>query len=42
LVHPSAFTLDVLSVAGSSFWRTDEHDTVTVTFVAGVPVVSGN
>ena len=39
--HPTAFTLDALSGAGSSVWRTDEHGTVTVTFEAGVPVVSG-
>ena len=39
--HPTAFTLDALSAAGSSVWRTDEHGTVTVTFEAGVPVVSG-
>jgi beta-lactamase superfamily II metal-dependent hydrolase len=41
LVHPTAFTLDALSAAGSSVWRTDEHGTVTVTFEDGVPVVSG-
>ena len=39
--HPTAFTLDALSAAGSSVWRTDEHGTVTVTFEAGVPVVTG-
>jgi beta-lactamase superfamily II metal-dependent hydrolase len=41
LAHPTAFTLDGLSTAGSSVWRTDEHGTVTVTFEDGVPVVSG-
>jgi competence protein ComEC len=39
--HPTEFTLDALSAAGSSVWRTDEHGTVTITFQAGQPMVSG-
>lgn len=41
LAHPTAFTLDALSTAGSSVWRT-EHGAVTVTIEDGVPFVSGN
>jgi beta-lactamase superfamily II metal-dependent hydrolase len=39
LVHPPAFTLDALSAAGSSVWRTDGHGTVT--FEDRVPVADG-
>lgn len=38
--HPTAFTLDALTEAGSTVWRTDEHGTVTITFVDGTAVVS--
>jgi competence protein ComEC len=39
--HPTAFTLDALDAAGSTVWRTDRSGTVTVTFVDGVAIVSG-
>ena len=39
--HPTALTLDALAAAGSTVWRTDRAGTVTVTFVDGVAVVSG-
>ena len=39
--HPTAFTLDALAAAGSTVWRTDRSGTVTVTFIDGVAVVSG-
>ncbi|MGZ8631950.1 MAG: DNA internalization-related competence protein ComEC/Rec2 [Actinomycetota bacterium] len=39
--HPTPFTLDALTEAGSAIWRTDQHGTITVTFDDGVPVVTG-
>ena len=38
--HPTPFTLDALAEAGSTVWRTDEHGTVTATFVDGEAVLS--
>jgi competence protein ComEC len=39
--HPVPTTLDALTAAGAEVWRTDQHGTVTITFEAGTPVVSG-
>jgi competence protein ComEC len=39
--HPVASTLEAIEATGADLWRTDEHGTVTVTFEAGTPVVSG-
>jgi competence protein ComEC len=39
--HPVPATLDAIAATGSQIWRTDQHGTVTVTFEAGGPVVTG-
>jgi competence protein ComEC len=39
--HPVATTLDAITESGAEIWRTDEHGTVTVTFVDGVPTTQG-
>jgi competence protein ComEC len=38
--HPVPSTLASIAATGAEVWRTDEHGTVTVTFEAGVPMVS--
>ena len=39
--HPVPATLEAIAATGAQVWRTDEHGTVTITFQAGQPVVSG-
>jgi competence protein ComEC len=39
--HPVPRTLVEIEATGAEVWRTDQHGTVTVTFEAGEPVVSG-
>jgi competence protein ComEC len=39
--HPVPATLEAIAATGAQVWRTDEHGTVTITFQAGRPVVSG-
>ena len=39
--HPVPSTLAAIEATGAEIWRTDQHGTVTVTFDAGVPMVSG-
>jgi competence protein ComEC len=39
--HPVPSTLAEVEATGAEVWRTDQHGTVTVTFEAGAPVVSG-
>jgi competence protein ComEC len=38
--HPVPSTLAAIEATGAEVWRTDQHGTVTVTFEAGVPVIS--
>jgi competence protein ComEC len=39
--HPVPSTLAAVEATGADVWRTDQHGTVTVTFDAGAPIVSG-
>ena len=40
--HPVPSTLAAIEATGAEVWRTDQHGTVTATFEAGVPVVTGS
>jgi competence protein ComEC len=40
--HPVPTTLAALEGAGSTVWRTDRRGTVTVRFVGGVPIATGD
>jgi competence protein ComEC len=40
--HPVLSTLAAIEATGAQVWRTDQHGTMTVTFEAGTPVVSGS
>jgi competence protein ComEC len=39
--HPNPTAMAEIAVTGADVWRTDQHGTVTVTWVAGVPVATG-